>query len=242
MEPTTEEPTELAKAIAKVPRRQQTFEVSNIFGLGGKALPKMTIRVATSEEDEQALVARHARMESMEAGAKNDERLAIAIESREIIQRTCLTANGKRQAFGGHDWLKEHLTSDQTGYLMALINTVRDKFSPQSADFTSATVDSIISLCLRASGTDIPERVLLGYRKDYLASLLVYLCVRLWNAERQLDGEPNVDVERGADGTFTLVYAEGDEPDFKPLPEGALVDPDDEPDVADALPEEDEET
>lgn len=231
--------SELAKAIEAAKPKSYPFSVEGIFGLGGKRIPKVSVMAPRKAQDENALKDAHFRIEKFAEGnqpLKDDDDLLNDAKAMAIIQRAVRTEDGKSEVFYGVDWMREEMTGNQIGQLLNLVNEVRRKESGISWEFTSDRVEAIIQLCVRASGSDIPERVLSQYQREYLSSLVVLFALRVYRHERT-----GVTVEMDEKtGRYAVKYAEGDGPEWEALPDGVLNDPELDEGVEEAFPEEHE--
>lgn len=235
-----EEPrSELALAIEANKPKAYPFEVHGIFGLGRRPIRKVSIHAPRKGEDEAALKDAHVRVDHFADGVdslKGDEDLLNDAKAMAIIQRAVRSEDNSLEVFGGVDWMKKHFTGDQVGQLINLITEVRVKEAGIQWDMSLDRLDSIIQLCVRASATDIPERVLSAYQREYLSSLVCLMALRIYRLER-----PGVEVKRDPDtGKMMIAYPEGQGPEWEKLPEGWLEDPELDEGVADAVAEDHE--
>ena len=239
-----EERSPLGKALEERKVKGKPFVVNGIFGLGGRPIHKVHVRVPNKGDEFIAVTEAHRFVTEMTQGAesaRDDPDMMNDAKAMELIQRAVYDEDDGAQAFYGPNWMRAAapkgggFTGDQVGVLVNLMNEVRRADGPIVWDFEEDRVNPIIDLCIRAAGTDIPERVLAPYRREYLSSLVVLLSLKIYELRR-----PEAHVTRDEDGNFKLTFDDGSGPDFEPLPEGFLNDPDALEALEDAMPDEDE--
>lgn len=233
----TESPAKspLAEAIEANKPKAYPFAVQNMFGLGNRPIHKVAIHAPRKGEDEAAVKEAVTRIDEFSEGnetLKNDPDLTNDAKAMAIIQRAVRSEDNRIQAFAGVAWMRDHFTGNHVGQLINLINEVRVKEAGIDWGLSSERIDATIQLCVRAAQTDIPERVLSKFQREYLSTLVVMLCLRVYALTR-----PGVEVVKGEDGNFVIRYAEGDGPEWEPLPEGWIDDPDLDEAVAAAVAE-----
>jgi hypothetical protein len=229
----------LALAIEEDKPKAYPFNVQGVFGLGERPIHKVSVSAPRKAQDENALKDAHFRIDKFAEGnqaLKDDEDLLNDAKAMAIIQRAVRTEGGVMEAFPGVGWMREEMTGPQIGQLLNLVNEVRRRESGIQWGFTAERVESIIQLCVRAANSDIPERVLSQYQREYLSSLVVLLALRVYRHERA-----GVSVEQDEEtGRYVVKYADGDGPEWEPLPDGVLDDPTLDEGVEDAFPEDHE--
>lgn len=239
MAETTNTKSTLALAIEQNKPKGYPFDVQGIFGLGHRPVHKVTVHAPRKAEDENALKDAHNRVESFSAGVSslaNDEDLLNDAKAMAIIQRAVKDSENRLDAFAGVDWMRTEMTGDQIGQMLNLVNEVRRKESGIQHDMTPEKVDAIIQLCVRAAGSDIPERVLSQYQREYLTSLVVLLALRVYQHDRT-----GVSVDRDEEtGDYVVKYQDGATPEWEALPDGIIDDPSLDEGVEDSFPEDHE--
>lgn len=229
----------LAQAIEATKPKAYPFTVHGLLGLGKKPVHKVAIHALRKAEEEGALKDAHRRVEQFAEdidSLKGDDDLMNDAKAMAIIQKGVRTEDNSMEAFYGVAWMRENFTGDHVGQLMNLVNEVRMKESGIQWDFSTDRVNAITQLCVRAAQTEIPERVLSAYQREYLSSLVVLLALRLYKFER-----PGVEVVRDEEtGKYKIQYPEGDGPEWEALPDGWIDDPELDGDIADAIAEDHE--
>ncbi len=218
----TDEKSLLGQAIELRKPHSWPFDVNGIFGLAGKKVHKINVHVPRKGDEESALIAAHRHVQDLTQGAeaaREDQDIVHDAKAREIIQRACWDEDDSKQAFYGSEWINKNITGDQLGVLLNLVNEAR-RNEPGATRWDSSddVVESIITLCVRASDTPLAERVMVQYQREYLTSPVVILALKIYELRR-----PGVTVTRDAEtGKFHIAFPRGFEPDFEPLDEEAL--------------------
>lgn len=228
----------LAEAIESNKPKAYPFAVQGMFGLGQRPIRKVAIHAPRKGEDEAAVKEAVTRIDEFSEGnetLKNDPDLTNDAKAMAIIQRAVWTEDEKMQAFPGVAWMRQHFTGNHVGQLINLINEVRVKEAGIDWGLSAERIDATVQLCVRAASTDIPERVLSQFQREYLTSLVVLLCLRIYELSR-----PGVEVVKDEDGNLVIRYADGDGPEWEALPEGIIDDPDLDESVAAAFAEDHE--
>jgi hypothetical protein len=223
----------LANALAARKQKAHPFVVNGVFGLGGKPIHKVHLRVPTNDQKERAVAAARNRLRERangDEGLLDDPDVSNDAKSRELLQLVTTDEADQIQAFYGGDWMARNMTDDQIGQLLNLLNEVRRKDGPISWDLSDVRVESIVDLCVRASNSEIPERVLSNYQREFLTSLVVLLSLKLYEARK-----PGVQVVEDGDGGFQLKWPEGEGPDFEPLAPDMIHSPEQLEALTDAL-------
>jgi hypothetical protein len=222
----------LAEALQKRKQKPYPFVVNGIFGLGGKPIHKIHLRVPTNDQKERAITAARGRLRELangDEGLLDDPDVSNDAKTRELLQLVTTDEDDKIQAFYGGAWMAKHLTDDQIGLLLNLLNEVRRKEGPISWDLSDVKVEAIVDLCVRASSSEIPERVLANYQREFLTSLVVLLSLKLYEARN-----PTVKVVADGDN-FKLEWPDGAGPDFESLAPSMLDTPEKVEALTDAL-------
>mgnify|MGYP003544379072 FL=1 len=210
---TTDEPrkSELAQAIeaANASRPCNIYPLDGVFGLGGKAVRKVAIRVNLKSEEDRALVEAH-RYAIKLAGdveqVRTDESLLLDAKARHALFEACREVetvrgpNGEEDkvtkwpAFPSGPWLAENLTTDQIATLLNLYNQTR---AEQSGWFDSCDLETVNSpLKLAADAAGIPPEtqgnplakvMLAQLPREQIQLLLETAAMRLKAAEAEID-------------------------------------------------------
>ncbi len=212
--PSAAEPrSAFALAIEEAARSRpvEVFDVSGLFRVGEKELPRIGIRVPTKGEQDRALVAAHkyvAAIAGEVAEAKGDRDIlqdakaaAVAFEfAREVHAPTCTCPTCAAlppatdptawrptgyPAFPGQRWAIDHLTTEQIAVLINLANEWRAKQAPSPTEIDDVTIEAYASLC---STAEEPEYAMAGLGREYLVQLAILLSHKLVAARRRAEG------------------------------------------------------
>lgn len=188
----------LAKAIAERPRKVHEFDVAGFFGLAGAEVPKIGIRVPTKAEQDAAIRDAHhaltAFVKSAET-AKSDEDIARDLKTIHILHRCCLdpkrvtAPDGKTfcyPAFPSPQWMADHLTTEQIGVLLNLVNEVRRVEGPGPKELDDATVDVFHEAAVAANPGDMAD-FLAGCDREFVCQMFVLEAHRLHNAKAEIE-------------------------------------------------------
>lgn len=173
----------LAEAISKRTRTLYEFDVSEVFKVTGN---RVKIRVVTKAEQDMALVGAHkyaaAKAADMPDAARDPDLLDDA-KSAFVAFAACRDADepDKFPAFPAPQWMLENLTTDEVAYLVNLMNEVRTKESPSPMSISDEMIDGIAELCAANVSSEIPEKVLAAFTREYLTHVVVMMSAR--NAE-----------------------------------------------------------
>lgn len=180
----------LALALEARERKVHPFDVTGFFGLGGKPMPQLAIRVPTKGEQDAAVVEAHRHAAAISGpveAAKSDGDLLDDAKIVEVLFRMCRDANDpKCPAFPGPRWMRERLTTDQLGALMNLANEVRRAEAPGPQTIDDDLLEAFVSTAAFAAGSALPEAALAGCSREWLSQAFVLLSCKLQEARREL--------------------------------------------------------
>jgi hypothetical protein len=197
-----EEKSEIALAIEQRERKLHEFDVEGFFGLGGKKIPKLAIRVLTKFEENQAIVAAHANSKEWARGdndARADADLLDDLKLKEALRRACFVAGVATkgghpiQAFPGGRWMEQNLTTEQLAVLHNLLLEARKSESPMLWEIKMQDVLSLAEGCAKTCGSDMPEAMLSVCSREYLTTAFTLLASEWWKLRKVVD-----DVVHGA--------------------------------------------
>lgn len=179
----------LAKAIEARERKQYDFEVHDFFGLGNKPIHKIGIRVSTKSEQDGAVVAAHKYIEAKAGNSLSDEDILVDAKTIEVLFHACREVvevepgaeppKHNYPAFPGPQWMRDNMTTDQLAVLLNLYNEVRRKESPTTWQISSEDVNALAFACAEISDSDLPEKLLARFDREWLTQAFVMLSVQL---------------------------------------------------------------
>lgn len=185
---TTAQLSPLAAAISARTRTLYEFDVSEVFKITDC---KVKVRVVTKAEQDLALVGAHKyaeeRTKAAPQAAKDPDILEDA-KAAFIAFAACRDSADpdKFPAFLSPEWMLEHLTTDEVGYLVSLANEVRAKESPSPISISDEMMDGLSELCAQHVSDQIPEAVLAPFSREYLTHAFVMLSARNVDLRRQV--------------------------------------------------------
>lgn len=189
----TEYVSPLAKRIAARERKIHEFDVAGFFKLTGEAIPKLGIRAPVKSEQDAAIISAHmAAAVSTKAveSAKSDEDILRDLKSCHILHKCCLDptpqtkANGEKfwyPAFPSPGWMADHLSTEQIGVLINLVNEVRRVEGPEPNELDDATVDTFHDAAVQADA-DTVAVFLAGCGREFMVQLYLAEAKRLADA------------------------------------------------------------
>lgn len=179
-----ERETKLAQLVKARERKFFEFDVADIFGISGEAVPRVAIRAPIKDDEDAAVDGAHqyvdkrARTES----AKVDPELLTDAKLMGLLRRVCYEAEAdvakdsvRCQVFGSLAWMRENMTSDEIAVINNLAREVRRKVSPLRTEIGYAEVEKLARACWLASDSDIPEAVLASCDREFLTQSFVLL-------------------------------------------------------------------
>ncbi len=203
--PAAEPRSAFALAIEEAARSRpvEVFDVSGLFGLGDRAIPRVGIRRATKGEQDRALKNAHRYVADLAGdveAVKSDRDIlqdakaaAVAFEfCREVHPPECacifckdLPVDPKNplawrptghSALPSAKWAIEHLAPEQIAVLINLANEWRAKQAPSPTEIDDVTIEAYISLC---TTNEEPEYAMAGVGREYLVHLAILLSHKL---------------------------------------------------------------
>jgi hypothetical protein len=129
--PTAEQPTPLTAALDAHARPHDVYDVEGIFGLGGKAIPKVAIVVPRIGEQGAAIRDAHKALANDIDAVKSDPDALDNEKQVELLYRVTRNAEKPSEpAFAGPKWMRENLTTDHLAALLNLLGVTRRKHGP----------------------------------------------------------------------------------------------------------------
>lgn len=177
----------LALAIEQRERKLFPFEVQGFFGLGNKQIQQIAIRVAVKSEEDEALVAAHARVKELTRGDKEAMDDADLTQDQKLIQilhRVCFSPDEKTKdgvpypAFPGPEWMRKNLTTDQIACIINLYHEVRRVDGPLRGEISTEEVLAVAEGCAVTANTDMPEALLATSERTWLTQAFVLLAIQ----------------------------------------------------------------
>lgn len=183
----TERLSPLAEALEKRERRLFDFTLKDVFGLGGKPIEAVKIRIATKGEQDRALCGAHAYVEKLAKGANIDARVAgedrdllLDAKTCHILAEVCRDATDtKYPAFPGPKWMIDHLSTDEIGILLNCYHEALRKTATVDMDLSPERVATLSRLLAMTAESDAPNELLLRFTREQLAELCVRMAVML---------------------------------------------------------------
>lgn len=190
--------TELEQAL--LGRTRRTFEFEFKDYIGGTKLPlgKIRIRVATVEEQEQALIAAHEYIvrktkenkssPSMEAAtnAASDYDFINNVKAAFILHKVCLHPTADRVIFSGPEAMMKAMSVDELAKVFEYYQAVLKEFSPFDLELTEEKVEAIAEACAATAETDAPNIVLSHWTTAQKAELIIRLSQKLAQLKKQI--------------------------------------------------------
>lgn len=176
-------------------RPVEVFDVSEFFGPGGRAIPRIGFRVPTKWEQDCALAEAHKYVAAL-AGTvdeiKNDRDIlqdakaahiayACCREVKETEPGSAVYAPTGNPAFPGPKWMCENVEPERIAVLLNYANEVRAKAAPSPVTIDDDRVEAYLSMCATA---EEPEYSLVGCSREYLVQLLILAAHKLARERR----------------------------------------------------------
>jgi hypothetical protein len=211
MKPADDRKSELATAIeaANASRPCNVYPVAGLFGLGGKAIHKIAIRVNLKSEEDRALVQAHRyaiKLAGDVEAVRTSDGLLLDAMARHALFEACREVTTKQTPLGEEDtiekwpafpsggWMAENFTTDQIAGLLNLYNQTRAEMSGWFDAFDLPTVDSFLGLAADAAGippetqgNPLAKVMLAQLPREQIQLLLETAAMRLKAAEAEID-------------------------------------------------------
>jgi hypothetical protein len=177
-----------------------------MFGLAGKPIHKVAMRVNLKSEEDRAIVQAHryaVKLAGDVEAVRTDENLLLDAKGRHALFEACreVTTDDKGNdtvtqwpAFPSGAWLAENLTTDQIATLLNLYNQTRAEQSGWFDSFDLETVDSLLKLAADAAGTPpaaqgnpLAKVMLAQMPREQIQLLLETAAMRLTAAVAEID-------------------------------------------------------
>lgn len=191
----------ISAAIAARKRTVHPFDISGFFHLNGDAIPKIGIRVPNKAEQDAAILRAEADIANLTKAvesARADEDIVRDRKVIHIIQKACLDPNPQKDpddpkkvfyypAFPSPQWIADHMTTEQIGTLLNLVNGVRAKESPEPEALDDATVESFHQAAVGPASYEITGEFLAGCGREFVCQLYLVEALRLEEARRDIE-------------------------------------------------------
>lgn len=208
MKPADDRKSELATAIeaANASRPANVYPVAGLFGLGGKAIHKVAIRVNLKSEEDRALVQAHRyaiKLAGDVEAVRTSDGLLLDAMARHALFEACreVTTDDKGNdtitqwpAFPSGAWLAENFTTDQIAGILNLYNQTRAEQAGWLEDFSAETIEDMLDVAAQAGDRNAVARAgLAQLPREQIQYLLERAAVQLRAAKADLAAMAKVD-------------------------------------------------
>lgn len=196
-------PLAIELAAAAAARPVEPFDISGFFGIGGKAVPAVGIRVPTLGEQSKAESSAHQYVAELAktAGPGADALLADReiysnIKAAAIVVQFCreMTPDPNTPgkwihadwpAFPSTTWVADNLKPEQIGVLINLGNEVRVKQS-KAPPLEDDVVEAYIGIC---TTIDEPEYQMIACSREMMVQLEIFTAHKVVEARKIIDAQ-----------------------------------------------------
>ena len=208
MKPADDRKSELATAIeaANASRPANVYPVAGLFGLGGKAIHKIAIRVNLKSEEDRALVQAHRyaiKLAGDVEAVRTSDGLLLDAMARHALFEACreVTTDDKGNdtitqwpAFPSGGWMAENFTTDQIAGILNLYNQTRAEQAGWLEDFSAETIEDMLDVAAQAGERNAVARAgLAQLPREQIQYLLERAAVQLRAARADLAAMAKVD-------------------------------------------------
>lgn len=185
------------EAYEQRPRYSKVVDMAAVLGHhlpnhDGSMLTRVCYRVATKAEEDSAIAAAHAYVDRLaklaEGGAeqlRQDPDALNDAKARQALYRVCRDPeNPDKTLFPTPSWMAEQLDTHTIAGLLNGYNEVRARKAGIPWDITDVSLDGTREMLVAAADTELPERLLAMFTREYLATLLTLICQR-WDEDRR---------------------------------------------------------
>lgn len=175
----------VALAIQERKRPLHEFDIGGFFGLGGKAIAKVKIRVATKAEADQAVVGAHRYVKEI-AGEIIDRDLLDDAKTCHILHAVVRDADDPEvfPAFASPQWVRDQMSTDQLACILNLYNECVAREGQRVDEITDELVDSIPSLA--AISREAALTMLANCDRHALSEIIVRMATNEANYRNEL--------------------------------------------------------
>ncbi len=182
---------ELSQRILARPRECDEFDIAPLIGFGGKEVVKVAIRVPTSREQQNAWDDAHVRIQKRAEkvpAVAHDPDIMLDARASSIVAVACRNPAkpDKDPAWPSASWIDEHMSADEIGALLRLVNIVRARKGPTPEEIDDERVEMFAAMAARTSGTDVADVAMASVTHTYLSQLYILTCVKLAEARAAL--------------------------------------------------------
>ncbi|NIV35917.1 MAG: hypothetical protein GWN58_42645 [Anaerolineae bacterium] len=187
----------LAEHLAGRKRWTRTVDMSavlgrDLIGHDGTPLTRVCYRINSKADEDLAVAAAHAQVhriaELAEQGKdafRQDGDVLTDNKSIQALYRCCRDPeNPERTLFPTPEWMRRELDTDTIAGLLNGYLECRARKNGVPWDVTDVSLDSTREMLVAARDTELPERLLAMFAREYLSTLLTLVCCR-WHDERQ---------------------------------------------------------
>lgn len=208
MKPADDRKSELATAIeaANASRPANVYPVAGLFGLGGKAIHKIAIRVNLKSEEDRALVQAHRyaiKLAGDVEAVRTSDGLLLDAMARHALFEACreVTTDDKGNdtitqwpAFPSGGWMSENFTTDQIAALLNLYNQTRAEQAGWLDDFSAETIEDMLDVAAQAGERNAVARAgLAQLPREQIQYLLERCAVKLRETRADLAAQAKGD-------------------------------------------------
>jgi hypothetical protein len=173
------------------------FDLTDVFGVGGRSIPKVAIRVPTKRDQDRAIKNAYVYVAEVAEGVEPVK------TDRDVVQdakAACIAAEFARDPADGGKyplftpmWAAANLRPEEIAVFVNLSNAVRAERQGLSARVTDESVEEWIKIVDGAASTEVPAAVLAGCAREYLEYLVIAMALKVVAARDALaEGQPPV--------------------------------------------------
>lgn len=186
--------SDLVEAIERRERRAWLFEAASFLQKGFPKLGKYRMRIATVDEQDNALhmARRHVEEKAKSAGtspddAKKDPDLTQNARVAYMMHACCLHAEHDRPAFPSGKWMLERLSTDELAVLLNHYNEILRLSGPIDLDLSTERVEGLAALMAARAETDAPNMALMAFTREQVAEIAIRLSTLLVETRSELE-------------------------------------------------------
>jgi hypothetical protein len=212
-------------AMAKRP--SQIFPVQGYFANTlGQEVAEVAIRIASSREQDTALVEAHkyvGKMAGAIESAKHDDDLIIDAKNAGIISVCVREVGSGLPIWPSIETVKEDLGSDLMGVLVRLINEVRARIGPIPEELDDTRIEALINAAVMLAETSAPDGIVAALPHTYLTQAFILTALKVDEARQERDAlrKELAELRAKMEGSDVQGSDLGDEESQSDLPEGA---------------------
>lgn len=186
------QPSEPFKSLPTQPRRVHLHEAHTFMGPGRKVVGKIGVRSPTKREEVDARLEAERSLRQRNGGEMPfDTSLLTDLATVSILHKATRDAEKPEAmaAFPSPGWMMEHLTADELGVLLNLVQRAKQEDSPTPMVLDEDSIETMAAMLAAAHDSEAADALVSKCDRAWLESFAIVVCRKLSQARKALEPE-----------------------------------------------------